>query len=62
MSIQSNAFGRVLLTEGDAKKFKAQATYGRAKAAAKENALKGVELSRHLKSSGSIKLKLKERV
>lgn len=59
MSIQSNAFGRVILTEADAKKFKAQATYGRAKAAAKETTSKGVALSRDLKKSGSIKLKLK---
>jgi hypothetical protein len=59
MSIQSHAFGRVVLTEADAKKFKAQAKYGRAKDAAKKNALKGVSLSRDLKRSGSIKLKLK---
>lgn len=59
MSIQSHAFGRVVLTEADAKKFKAQATYGRAKPAAKENASKGVILSRDLKKTGSIKLKLK---
>ena len=60
MSIQSHAFGRVVLTDADAKKFKAQATYGRAKEAAKLNVAKGVALSRDMKSSGSIKFKLKE--
>jgi len=60
MSIQSHAFGRIVVTEGDAKKFKAQATYGRAKQAAKDNVAKGVKLSRDLKASGSIKLDLKK--
>jgi hypothetical protein len=59
MSIQSNAFGRVVLTDSDAKKFQAQVRYGRAKEAAKTNVAKGVQLSRDLKRSGAIKLKLK---
>lgn len=59
MSIQSNAFGRVVLTDSDAKKFQAQARYGRAKEAAKVNVAKGVQLSRDLKRSGAIKLNLK---
>lgn len=59
MSIQSHAFGRVILTDADAKKFKAQATYGRAKQAAKVNVNEGVRLSRRLSNSGSVKLKLK---
>lgn len=59
MSIQSHAFGRVILTDTDAKKFQAQAKYGRAKQAAKVNVVKGVTLSRSLKSAGSVKLKLK---
>lgn len=59
MSIQSNAFGRVVLTEADAKKFQDQARYGRPKAAAKTNVAQGVALSRDLKASGAIKLKLK---
>jgi hypothetical protein len=58
MSIVSNAFGRVILTEADAKKFKAQATYGRPKAAATQSMKKGVMLSRALRDSGSVKLKL----
>jgi hypothetical protein len=59
VSIQSHAFGRVILTDADAKKFKAQATYGRAKQAAKSNVAEGVRLSRSLTKSGSVKLKLK---
>jgi hypothetical protein len=59
MSIQSHAFGRVTLTEADAKKFRNQATYGRPKAAAKENVAKGVAMSRTLRETGSFKLKLK---
>ena len=59
MSIQSHAFGRVFLTDADAKKFKAQATYGRAKQAAKDNVAEGLRLSRSLSKSGSVKLKLK---
>ncbi|WP_374625273.1 hypothetical protein [Devosia sp.] len=52
MAIKSSAFGRVTLTEQDAKKFQAQATYGKPKAAAKEAAKRGIELSRALTSSG----------
>lgn len=59
MSIQSHAFGRVELTEADAKKFRNQATYGRPKAAAIENVAKGVQMSRSLRETGSLKLKLK---
>lgn len=58
MSIQSNAFGRVVLTDADARKFQAQATYGRPKKAAKASAAQGAELSRELKRDGAIKLKL----
>ena len=60
MSIKSNAFGRVELTGADAKKFRAQATYGRAKVAAKSGAAAGSILLRELRSSGSIKVKLRE--
>jgi len=59
MSIQSNTFGRVELTGADAKKFRNQVTYGRAKPAAKEAVKRGVNLSRDLKESGSVRLKLK---
>ncbi|MCL6699585.1 hypothetical protein LZ496_12425 [Sphingomonas sp. NSE70-1] len=59
MSIKSNAFGRVELTGADAKKFRAQATYGRPKAAAKSGAAKGSVMARELQSSGTVKLKLR---
>lgn len=60
MSIQSHAFGRVVLTDSDADKFKAQVTYGRPKAAAKRNVVEGVQMSRDLKTAGSIRIKLKK--
>lgn len=59
MSIKSNAFGRVELTGADAKKFKAQATYGRAKKEAKQGAVTGAAMARELQTSGAIKLKLR---
>jgi hypothetical protein len=52
MSIKSRAFGRVTLTERDAEKFRAQATYGRPKPAAVANVQRGVKLTRALKESG----------
>jgi len=59
MAIKSNAFGRVTLTEQDAKKFQAQVTYGKPKPAAKEAAKRGVALSRALTSNGGrLSLKL----
>lgn len=60
MSIVSHAFGRVVLTDSDAEKFKNQVTYGRPKAAAKRNVIEGVKLSRALDALGSIKLQLKD--
>lgn len=59
MSITSSAFGSVVLTGADAEKFRAQATYGRPKAAAKANAAEGAALARQLQASGSVRLKLK---
>lgn len=58
MSIRSTAFGRVVLTDADAKKFKDQVTYGRPKKAAKDAVVRGVELSRQLREHGSFKLKV----
>jgi hypothetical protein len=60
MSIKSSAFGRVVLTDADAKKFKAQVTYGRPKAAAKRNVEDGIKLSDDLRQAGSIRFQLKE--
>lgn len=45
MAVHSSAFGSVTLTEEDAKKFKAQVTFGRPKAAAKESVTRGVTLA-----------------
>ena len=61
MSIVSTAFGRVVLTDADAKKFKAQVTYGRPKAAAVKSVASGVELSKQLREAGSISISLKKR-
>jgi hypothetical protein len=58
MAIKSHAFGRVTLTDTDAKKFEAQVTYGRPKAAAYETASRGLDLVRKMKASGG-KIKLK---
>lgn len=59
MSIKSSTFGRVELTGNDAKKFRRQVTYGRAKPAAKEAVARGIVLSQSLKESGSVRVKLK---
>jgi hypothetical protein len=59
MSIKSSTFGRVELTGDDAKKFRRQVTYGRAKPAAKAAVARGVVLSQSLKESGSVRVKLK---
>lgn len=52
MAITSHAFGRVTLTEQDAKTFKAQVTYGRPTAQAVEAVKRGVQMSRDFKESG----------
>lgn len=60
MSIKSNAFGRVVLTDTDAAKFKNQVTYGRPKEAAKRNVVEGVKLSMALAKDGALRLRLRE--
>lgn len=60
MSIKSYAFGRVVLTDGDAEKFRAQVTYGRPKEAAKRNVIEGIKISKDLERSGSISLRLND--
>lgn len=54
MGIKSTAFGRVVLTDADAKKFKNQVTYGKPKKAALEGVLAGLELNKELQTKGSI--------
>jgi hypothetical protein len=52
MAIKSDAFGRVTLTESDARKFERQVTFGKPKAAAKESLKRGSELVQSLRDSG----------
>lgn len=60
MSINSTAFGRTVLTDVDAAKFRKQVTYGRPKAAARRSVAEGVKLSRTLARDGAIELRLDE--
>ena len=60
MSIQSHAFGRVTLTDGDADKFTRQVRYGKPKAAAVEGVRQGVSLTRDLQKDGAVRIWLKE--
>ena len=60
MGIKSTAFGRVVLTDADAKKFKNQVTYGKPKKAASEGVLVGMEINKKLQADGSITFRLKE--
>ena len=52
MAIESNSFGRVTLTEDDAKKFLNQITFGKPKRAAVESVKRGVEMSRAMRDNG----------
>lgn len=52
MAIISNAFGRVHLTEEDAKKFERQVRYGRPSPAARESVKQGRILASAFLSSG----------
>jgi hypothetical protein len=59
MAIKSSTFGRVTLTESDAKKFKNQITYGKPKLAAIESVKRGVALSRTMRDRGKVTVTLK---
>lgn len=59
MSIMSHAFGRVTLTDEDAKKFKNQVIYGKPKAAAVESVKRGVVLAREFEKGGKVRLSTK---
>jgi hypothetical protein len=52
MAIKSNAFGRVTLTEKDARKFKNQITFGKPKAAALESVKRGVKITQSMRDNG----------
>jgi len=56
VSIKSHAFGRVTLTGRDAKKFKNQIVYGKAKPQAKATVKRGVLLVKKLNKSGTLTL------
>ncbi len=60
MSIKSTAFGRVVLTDADAKKFSNQVSYGRPKSAAYDSVAAGLKLSRQLREGGFVRLFPKE--
>ncbi len=59
MGINSHAFGRVLLTDDDARKFNNQVTYGRPKPAASESVKRGIELSKTFQQAGKVTLSVK---
>ncbi|MEP2827587.1 hypothetical protein [Parvibaculum sp.] len=58
MSIKSHAFGRVTLTDEDAKKFKNQVIYGKPKAAAVESVKRGVTLAHEFGKGGRIRIQI----
>ena len=59
MSIKSDSFGRVTLTNEDAAKFKRQVAYGRPKAAAVESVQRGVKLAREFQKTGKLSFTIK---
>jgi len=56
--IRSDSFGRVALSGADAKKFKNQVVYGRANSAAKMTVSNGLKLSKQLRKTGKLRLKV----
>lgn len=60
MSIKSNAFGRVTLTEEDARKFRKQVSFGKPKQAATESVKRGVQMVQSFQSKGKVTVKLKQ--
>jgi hypothetical protein len=54
MAIKSNAFGGVVLSGADAKKFENQVRFGKPKPAARENAKRGAELLRQMRGSAKV--------
>ncbi|MCO5129276.1 MAG: hypothetical protein M9932_01760 [Xanthobacteraceae bacterium] len=62
MSIHSNSFGRVTLTDEDAKKFRNQVAYGKPKQVAKDSMQRGVEIVRQFnENKGRVTVSLKRR-
>jgi hypothetical protein len=62
MGIKSNAFGRVTLTDDDAKKFRNQVSYGKPKQAAAESVKRGVQMVQTFQENkGKVTVRLKQR-
>ena len=59
--IKSNTFGRVTLTDEDAKKFRKQVAYGKPKQAAQASVLRGTQLVQSFKENqGKVTVKLRK--
>lgn len=57
--IKSNAFGRVTLTDEDAKKFRNQVAYGKPKQAAKDSVQRGSQMLQSFQANrGKVTVKL----
>jgi hypothetical protein len=62
MSIKSNAFGRVTLTDDDARKFRNQVSYGKPKQAATDSVKRGVQMVQSFQDNkGKVTVRLKQR-
>lgn len=62
MSIKSDAFGRVTLTNEDARKFANQVRYGRPKQIAAESVKSGSAAVREFHRSGTLKISFSTKV
>ncbi len=58
MAIKSHAFGRVTLTDEDAKKFSNQVTFGKPSRAAVESLVRGKKLVKEMGGAGEISIKI----
>lgn len=61
MSIHSDAFGRVTLTNDDARKFEKQIRYGRPNQAAKDAVKKGSDAVKEYQRNGVVRISLKNK-
>lgn len=59
--IKSNTFGRVTLTDDDAKKFRNQVSYGKPKPAAAESVVRGSQMVQSFQANrGKVTVKLRK--
>jgi hypothetical protein len=62
MSIKSNAFGRVTLTDEDARKFRKQVSFGKPKQAATDSVKRGLQMVQSFQDNkGKVTVRLKQR-